>query len=110
MKIQSAIEEKINNSLSPTYLEILNESNNHNVPPGSESHFKVTVVCEEFEGKMLLARHRIINKLLADELAGDIHALSIHSFTPSEWLEKHGQSRQSPPCLGGAKREQSSES
>jgi BolA protein len=107
MKIQSSIEEKLNASLAPSYLEVLNESDNHNVPPGSESHFKVTVVSNEFESKMLIARHRIINKLLAEELAGAIHALSIHSFTPSEWSEKNQQSRQSPPCLGGAKREQS---
>ncbi|MCL4152739.1 UNVERIFIED_CONTAM: hypothetical protein GTU68_057786 [Idotea baltica] len=107
MKIQTAIEEKINASLTPTYLEVLNESNNHNVPAGSESHFKVTIVSDEFDGKMLIARHRMINKLLADELAGDIHALSIHSFTPIEWVEKSEKSRQSPPCLGGAKREQS---
>ncbi|MFK7795670.1 MAG: BolA family protein [Gammaproteobacteria bacterium] len=103
MKIQTAIEEKINSSLSPTYLEVLNESSNHNVPPGSESHFKVTVVSDEFDGKMLIARHRIINNLLAEELAGAIHALSIHSFTSIEWSEKNGQSRQSPPCLGGSK-------
>ena len=108
MKIQTAIEEKISVALTPTYLEVLNESGNHNVPPGSESHFKVTVVSDEFDGKMLIARHRIINKLLAEELVGAIHALSIHSFTPAEWSEKNEQSRQSPPCLGGAKREQSS--
>jgi len=107
MKIQNAIEEKIKTSLSPTYLEVLNESNNHNVPPGSESHFKLTVVSNEFDGKMLIARHRIINKLLAEELANSIHALSIHSFTPSEWSDQNEQSRQSPPCLGGAKGEQS---
>ena len=105
--IQTTIEEKISASLAPLYLEVLNESNNHNVPPGSESHFKVTVVSKEFDGKMLIARHRIINKLLAEELAGTIHALSIHSFTPEEWSEKNQQSPQSPPCLGGAKREQS---
>ena len=69
---------------------------------------QVTVVSDEFDGKMLIARHRIINKILAEELAGAIHALSIHSFTPAEWSEKNEQSRQSPPCLGGAKREQSS--
>ena len=107
MKIQSPIEEKLNASFAPSYLEVLNESDNHNVPPGSESHFKVTIVSNEFESKMLIARHRMINKLLAEELAGAIHALSIHSFTPSEWSEKNQQSRQSPPCLGGAKREQS---
>jgi BolA protein len=106
MKIQTAIEEKINACLTPTYLEVLNESSNHNVPPGSESHFKVTVVSDEFDGKILIARHRIINKLLAEELTGAIHALSIHSFTPAEWANKNEQSRQSPPCLGGAKRKQ----
>ncbi len=105
MKIQNVIEEKINSSLSPSYLEVLNESNNHNVPPGSESHFKVTVVSDAFDGKMLIARHRVINRLLADELAGGIHALSIHSFTPTEWLERNQQSRQSPPCLGGSKQD-----
>lgn len=105
MKIQNVIEEKINSSLSPSYLEVLNESNNHNVPPGSESHFKVTVVSDVFDGKMLIARHRVINRLLADELAGGIHALSIHSFTPTEWLERNQQSRQSPPCLGGSKQD-----
>ncbi len=107
MKIQTAIEDKINASLAPLYLEVLNESSNHNVPPGSESHFKVTVVSNEFEDKMLIARHRIINKLLEEELAGAIHALSIHSFTADEWAEKNQQSRQSPPCLGGDKRENS---
>ena len=107
MKIQTSIEEKLHVALTPSHLEVLNESSNHNVPPGSESHFKVTVVSDEFEGKMLIARHRIINKLLAEELAGAIHALSIHSFTPSEWSDKNGKSRQSPPCLGGAQREQS---
>lgn len=107
MKIQTTIDNKINQALKPFHLEVLNESNNHNVPPGSESHFKITVVSEEFEGKMLLARHRIINQLLADELAGEVHALSMHTYTPSEWNDKNQQSRQSPPCLGGAKREQS---
>ena len=106
MSIQSTIETKIKQSLAPVHLEVLNESSQHNVPAGSESHFKVTVVSDEFDGKMLVARHRIINKLLADELAGAIHALAMHTFTPAEWTEKNQQAPQSPPCLGGAKREQ----
>lgn len=105
MKIQTSIEEKISQSLKPIHLEVLNESNNHNVPPGSESHFKITVVSEEFDGKMLIARHRVINQILAEELAGQIHALSMHTYTPEEWSEKNEQAPQSPPCLGGAKRE-----
>lgn len=106
MSIQSTIETKIKESLAPIHLEVLNESSQHNVPPGSESHFKVTVVSDEFDGKMLVARHRIINKLLADELSGSIHALAMHTFTPAEWLDKNQQAPKSPPCLGGAKREQ----
>ena len=106
MKIQTAIEEKITASLNPTHLDVVNESNNHNVPPGSESHFKITVVSNLFDGKMLIARHRVINQLLADELSSGIHALSMHTYTPEEWSDKNGQARQSPPCLGGAKREQ----
>lgn len=106
MKIQTAIEDKISQALQPSYLEVLNESNNHNVPPGSESHFKITVVSTDFNGKMLIARHRVINQLLAEELAGGVHALSMHTYTPEEWNEKHEQTRQSPPCLGGDKREQ----
>ena len=106
MEVQHSIEEKIKASLAPEYLEVLNESSNHNVPPGSESHFKLTIVSNNFDGKMLIARHRMINQLLEDELKGPIHALSMHTYTPAEWEEKHGQSPNSPPCLGGAKREQ----
>ena len=104
MSIQSDIEAKIRDLLSPAYLEVLNESNQHNVPAGSESHFKVTIVSDEFEGKMLVARHRLINQLLANELAGPIHALSMHPLPPAEWNEKNQESPKSPPCLGGAKR------
>ena len=106
MEVQNSIEEKIKASLAPEYLEVLNESNSHNVPPGSESHFKLTIVSDNFDGKLLLARHRMINQLLKEELDGPIHALSMHTYTPAEWENKHGQSPKSPPCLGGAKREQ----
>ena len=104
MKIQNAIESKITDTIQPEYLEVVNESHQHNVAPGSESHFKLTIVSPEFEGKMLIARHRQINKLLQDELDGPVHALSMHTYTPQEWNEKNGAVRPSPPCLGGAKK------
>ncbi len=103
MTIQANIEEKITEAMQPEYLEVANESHMHNVPPGSESHFKVTVVTNEFEGKMLVARHRMLNQLLKSELEGPVHALSLNTLTPSEWQEKKGQIRKSPPCLGGSK-------
>ena len=101
MTIQANIERKINQALTPEYLEVLNESHMHNVPEGSESHFKVTVVTAEFENKLLVARHRILNQLLKEELEGEVHALSLNTLTPAEWLEKNGEVRKSPPCLGG---------
>jgi len=101
MTIQADIERKITEAFTPEYLEVLNESHMHNVPPDSESHFKVTVVTSDFEDKMLVARHRLLNSLLKEELAGAVHALSLNTLTPSEWQEKNGEVRKSPPCLGG---------
>ena len=103
MKIQTVIEAKITDALQPEYLEVANESHMHNVPPDSESHFKVTVVTAEFDGKMLVARHRMLNQLLKEELDGPVHALSLNTLTPKEWQEKNGEVRKSPPCLGGSK-------
>lgn len=103
MSIQSTIEDKLANGINAMHLEIINESNNHNVPPGSESHFKVVLVSDDFEGQTLVARHRAINKLLEDELKNEIHALALHTYTESEWRKRHGEAPLSPPCRGGAK-------
>jgi len=102
MSIEDDIIEKLQTTLKPSHLEVINESDNHNVPPGSESHFKVVAVSDEFIGKMLVARHRIINKALAEELEGPVHALALHTMTPDEWAEK-ASAPESPPCLGGGK-------
>jgi len=102
MSVEDDIIEKIQRALNPVHLDVTNESHMHNVPPGSESHFKVVVVADEFIGKMLVARHRIINKVLAEELEGPVHALALHTITPDEWSEK-GAAPDSPPCLGGGK-------
>ncbi len=103
MNMQTQIETKLASGLNALHLEVVNESNNHNVPPGSESHFKIVVVTPDFAGKSLIQRHRMINSLLADELKGRIHALAMHTFTEEEWVKKHGTAPLSPPCLGGGK-------
>ena len=102
MSVEDEIIEKLQNSLKPEHLEVINESHMHNVPPGSESHFKVVAVSNEFNGKMLVARHRLINKALAEELEGPVHALALHTMTPDEWADKGG-APESPPCMGGSK-------
>lgn len=103
MIVQTEIEKKLAETFSPLHLEVINESNNHNVPEGSESHFKVVVVSPAFAGKNLLSRHRLINATLADELNGLIHALAIHTYTEEEWKEESNGAPMSPPCLGGGK-------
>jgi BolA protein len=103
MTTQQTIENKLNEALEPTFLEVVNESHMHNVPAGSESHFKVTVVSEQFDGERLVARHRRVNAVLADELAGAVHALALHTLTPDEYFERAGKVPDSPACHGGSK-------
>ena len=102
MKIQSSIENKLIDALDPEHLEVVNESFMHNVPSGSESHFKVTVVSGRFDGQSLVSRHRLVNGILASELNGTIHALALHTMTPDEWFDAGGRSPDSPHCRGGS--------
>jgi BolA protein len=105
MNIQGQIESKLAAALAPAHLEVINESNQHNVPPESETHFKVVVVADAFEEKRKVARHQSIYALLTEELAGPVHALAIHTYTRGEWETRFGQAPLSPPCLGGSKAE-----
>ncbi len=103
--IEENITSKLEHAFSPEHLEVINESYMHNVPQGSESHFKVVIVSDDFADKMLIARHRLVNKVLHDELnkdqsAGGIHALALHTMTMDEWFKK-GKAPESPECLGG---------
>lgn len=102
MRIQQAIERKLRGELTPIVLDVINESSMHSVPPGSETHFKVTVVSSAFEGKSLVERHRLVYAVLDEEMRGGIHALTITSRTPAEW-EKNAAVAPSPACLGGSK-------
>ncbi len=101
MSVANRMERKLAEALHPDHLEVVNESGNHNVPPGSESHFKVVLVTDAFAGQRLLSRHRRVNAILAEELAHDIHALAIHAYTGEEWRQRFGDAPLSPPCLGG---------
>lgn len=102
MTIAASIRSKLESGLAPGHLEVINESGNHNVPPGSESHFKVVVVSDAFEGKPTLHRHRMVYGLLAEELAGPVHALALHTYSPGQWSAA-GAAPDSPACRGGMK-------
>lgn len=103
MLLQRRIEDKLHERLAPETLLVENESHKHAVPPGSETHFKVTVVARAFEGMGRVDRHRLVHETLAEELKGGVHALAITPRTPSEWAKDSCVST-SPPCLGGDKR------
>ena len=91
--IATIIREKLTSALSPARLEIEDDSARHaghhhdggmDARPGGVSHFNLEVVSAAFEGKGRVERQRMINSLLAEELAGPVHALSIRARTPSE--------------------------
>jgi stress-induced morphogen len=103
--IRDAIHDALVGAFAPAVLEVINESDNHSVPRGSETHFKVVVVSDSFSGMSPVARHRAVNKTLAAQLAAGVHALSIQAFTPAQWAERGGVIPPSPPCLGGSKAE-----
>jgi len=104
MSIKQSIEEKLARAIDLKHLDVINESGSHNVPPGAESHFKVVLVSDDFADDKLVQRHRRVNRALAEELQGPIHALAIHAYTEDEWRQRNGDAPMSPPCMGGQKK------
>jgi BolA protein len=87
-QIAETIRRKLEAAFAPQSLEIIDESEKHRghagFREGGESHFRVEIVSDAFEGKSRLERQRAINAALADELAGPIHAFSVKAKTPAE--------------------------
>ena len=98
--MQQHLTQQLEVALSPSFLQVINESHQH-AGPDSESHFKLVVVSNHFDNMKLIDRHRLINKLFAEELT-HIHALAMHTYTPGEWSKKNG-APESPKCAGGSK-------
>jgi len=96
MSIQSHMEAKLKNALSPERLEIINESHlhagHHHAESGhhatfdgtGETHFRIRIVAPSFAGMSRIERHRAVNAVLADELKTGVHALAIEAAAPGE--------------------------
>jgi BolA protein len=94
MSVAAAIEQKLRAALAPSRLDILDESAQHaghfhggqeNAHrPGGETHFRLTIVSARFEGLNRIARQRMVYELLAEEIAGGVHALAMTTTAPSE--------------------------
>ena len=98
--IKEDIENNLKTNLDISFMEVINESNMHNVPDGAESHFKITIVSDLFENMRPVQRHQKVYEILKIEMK-KIHAIAIHPFTPDEWKDKTGNELNSPECLGG---------
>lgn len=103
--VEIRITAKLSARFQPLFLQVLNESYMHAVPKGAETHFKVSLVAPEFEGKRQVQRHQAIYSCLAEELKQGVHALALHTFSPAEW-QANVQIPDSPQCLGGGKHDQ----
>ncbi|MBM3516877.1 MAG: BolA/IbaG family iron-sulfur metabolism protein [Alphaproteobacteria bacterium] len=103
MSIARIIEGKVRQAFAPSHLAVINESHRHNVPPGSETHFKLVIVAQGFAAQSRVQRHQAVNRVLAEELRGGVHALSLQTMTPQEWTASRGSVLASPECRGGSK-------
>ena len=88
MRVAETIEKKLKDAFAPSRLEVEDQSHLHaghaGAREGGQSHFAVEIVAEAFAGLSRLERQRKINAVLAEELAGPIHALSLNVRTPGE--------------------------
>jgi BolA protein len=88
MTVAEQIRRKLTAALAPSRLDIVDESARHaghaGARPEGETHFRLTIVSAAFEGRTRVDRHRLVNALLAEELIGRVHALSLTTLTPDE--------------------------
>ena len=88
MRTVDLITKKLTEAFTPQSLKVVDESHQHEGHaghrPGGQTHFRIYIVSEAFKGKTRLERHRMINQLLSDELAGSVHALAIQAAAPGE--------------------------
>jgi BolA protein len=88
MRTVDVISQKLTDAFAPQSLKVEDESHRHEGHaghrPGGQTHFRVYIVSDAFKGKSRLERHRMVNALLAGELAGGVHALAIHATAPGE--------------------------
>ena len=98
MILQKQLEEQLEKSFQPLVLKVINESPQHNVPPNSESHFRVLVVSDQFAGLSLIKRHQMVHNAVKEQIKEKIHAFSQQTLTPEEFKERGGLLPSSPPC------------
>ena len=97
--MEEQIRSKIQNAFEPIHLELLNESHMH-AGPATDSHYNLLLVSQAFSGLKKVQRHQAVYKLLKEELAGSLHALALHLYSPDEWAVSEQEIQKSPNCMG----------
>ncbi len=87
-KVATAIDDKLRATFAPVRLAIEDESSRHHGHAGwregGETHFRVEIVSQAFEGKTRVARQRLVYAALKEELDAGLHALAMETLTPAE--------------------------
>ncbi len=81
------IKSRLERELSPTHIDIVDESHLHAGHAGAASgagHFSVTIVSDKFTGKSAIQRHRMVYLAVNDLMPSEIHALSIKALSKAE--------------------------
>ena len=90
--VRERMEAKLSAAFAPEFLKVIDESHEHaghaghagGAGHGGETHFRVRIVSSQFAGANRIDRHRAVNNLLADEIAGGVHALALDIKAPGE--------------------------
>lgn len=99
MKLEEEITTKIQKEFNPMHLELKNESHMH-AGSATDSHFNLLLVCQVFSELKKVQRHQSVYKVLKEELAGPVHALALHLYSPEEWVATGNKIHESPNCEG----------
>ena len=87
-KVATSIDSKLRETFAPVRLAIADESSKHHGHAGwregGETHFRVKIVSQAFEGKTRVARQRLVYAALKEELDAGLHALAMETLTPAE--------------------------
>lgn len=82
------IRAKLNARLTPTRLDVVDDSGRHvghaGARPEGETHFVVEIASAKFAGLSRVARQRLVYGILAEEFEGGLHALALTTLTPEE--------------------------
>ncbi len=91
MNMPQKIQVILQAQLQASVVEVEDESHLHagHAGAGGGGHYNVLVVSPQFAGQSLMQQHRLVYAALADELKQTIHALSLKTYSPEQWLSQH---------------------